>query len=143
MAFSRLSLTRRDLLRVGPTLKVLVRRPSLETPTGAVVAEPVLCTGLIDTGSSITIVTPTIATGQQLKVRDRKGISTIVADQRDCPVCSARIEFPNLALRPIDPVEVVVAELRQREFAVLIGRDILQYWTMRYDGRSAEVTVED
>ncbi len=61
-----------------------------------------------------------------------------------CGEHAASIRFPGSDLHPFDPIRVLTASfVQERNYACLIGRDILRNWSITFDGRSKRVIIED
>ena len=138
------------LLLEGPRIPIDISAISSEIREGGLVgleipATPARISGLIDTGSSFTIVSPEIA--QQCKLR-ATGFNPTVASMRDIgkyPQYAAWIRFPGTALQGLDATPVVAIEIKQvnpRRYDCIIGRDILQRWLLTYSGNGA-VSIQE
>ena len=56
---------------------------------------------------------------------------------------AASVSFPNTGLRPLVPIRLFSADFIREPFACLIGRDILQYWKITFDGPGRRVWIID
>ena len=97
---------------------------------------------LLDTGASLCNVSRTYAKHAHLfQTGDRTSVSAVGATYL-CEEYAARIIFPDTPLRPIDPVRMVAIEFpKEKNYAVLIGREILRNWIVTFDGGAKKVTI--
>ena len=124
-----------EVRRSGPSLKVQVTLPKL--PVGGLEvrepAPPVSALGLIDTGAGHSCIDESIAKRLNLTPRDQREVLTASgsAMQYLYDVC--------LKLDEIGSIDLVVfgSDLGQQAHHVLLGRDVLQYGTLIYSGRSS------
>jgi len=130
------------LLREGPRIPIDISAISSEIREGKLVgleipAIPLRISGLIDTGSSFTVVSPEI--DKQCKLR-ATGYNATVASMKNVgeyPEYAAWIRFPGTGLQELDGTPVVVIEIKQvnpPRYDCIIGRDILQRWLLTYNG---------
>ena len=98
--------------------------------------------GLIDTGASITIVNPQLAETYKLRYTGPENI-TAVGHTGKYPGYAAAISFPARKLKPFDVGRIVACPLASPAMSCLLGRDILRYWELTYNGESGEVTIRD
>jgi hypothetical protein len=120
----------RDVIEVG-------RAIGLEYP------EPLRMKALLDTGASVTVISKTFARYCKLMQTGETEIRALGGLHR-CGEHAATISFPGTSLRSIDPIRIVSADfIKEPYYACLIGRDILQNWTITFDGRSKRVTIVD
>src|SRR5438552_14673132 len=125
-----------DLLRSGPIIKITIGNPSYPTKTATV-------NGLIDTGAAITLLNPRLAKTCQLIQRGLKRIR--VAGNRDQPYpeFAASIHFPEEDLAAFRVHGVVACQMFEQTISCLIGRDILRYWEVTYNGRAGQFQIKD
>jgi len=98
---------------------------------------------LIDTGASLTVINPQIATTCKLKQTGRQKINAVGGAAGEYPEFAAAIAFPETELPSLATARVVACPIiRQPFFACLIGRDILRKWLLLYDGRSGVVEIQ-
>lgn len=99
---------------------------------------------LLDTGASVTVISKVFANSCKLfQTSEGTEISAIGATHR-CGEHAGSISFPDTSLRPLDPIRIVSAVfVKQRSYAILIGRDILRNWVVTFNGRSKRVTIEE
>jgi predicted aspartyl protease len=97
---------------------------------------------VIDTGAALTIINPQIATKCKLRQTDRNKINAVGGEAGEYPAHAAAISFPGTDLPGFDVIRVVACPIvKQPFFSCLIGRDILQRWLFRYDGRTGQFEI--
>lgn len=85
---------------------------------------------LIDTGASSTVISPKVINKIPLKKTGTQKISS-VQDEQERPVYFGRLIFPwNKGFE----APLVECPLKGDYFDCLIGRDVLQYWHLSYNG---------
>jgi hypothetical protein len=106
--------------------------------------EPRTMRALLDTGSSITVVSKVWAnTCKLFQTSEGSEITSLGGIQR-CGEHAGAISFPSTNLRPFDPARIVSAQFtKERAYAIIIGRDILRNWIVNFDGRANRVTITD
>lgn len=92
---------------------------------------------LIDTGASITVITPQIADKLQLVHTGFQKISS-VQDEQDQPVYFGYILFPWGSGK-----EIPIVSCPLKHFDCLIGRDILQHRHFTYNGPDGSIVICD
>jgi predicted aspartyl protease len=98
---------------------------------------------LIDTGASLTVINPQIATTCKLLQTDWCRITTVGSLAGSYPAYAAAISFPGTDLPGFDVIRVVACPIiEQRHFSCLIGRDILQKWLLTYDGPNGQLEIK-
>jgi len=98
---------------------------------------------LIDTGASLTVINPQIASTCKLLQTDWNRITTVGGMAGRYPAYAAAISFPESDLPSFDVIRVVACPIiEQRYFSCLIGRDILRRWFMTYDGPNGEIEIQ-
>jgi hypothetical protein len=142
----KLPLTPSTLLLQGPHVPILITTTRLETDEGRPLGLefPELQVGaLIDTGASLTVINPQIATTCKLKQTGHQMITAVGGKAGEFPAYAAAISFPGTQLPGLDVTRVVACPIiRQPFFSCLIVRDILRHWLLTYDGRSGVVEIE-
>jgi len=137
-----------DLTDPGPIIDVIVMNSvdvinALRT-NGFECPEPITMKALLDTGASITAISKVYANYCKLLQTSEGSKITAIGAEHHCWEHAGAISFPGTDLRPFDPVRIrsVVFE-KEPNYAILIGRDILRNWTIKFDGRSKCVTITD
>jgi predicted aspartyl protease len=98
---------------------------------------------LIDTGASLTVINPQIATTCKLLQTDWSRIVTVGGGGGVYPVYAAAISFPGTGLPRFDVVRVVACPIIGPSFfSCLIGRDILRNWLLTYDGLNGQIEIQ-
>jgi hypothetical protein len=132
----------------GPCIDVIVmnsrdviegwRALGLECP------EPLRMRALLDTGASVTVISKTFANYCRLFQTNEGSEITAVGTTHRCGEHAGAVSFPGTNLRPFDPIRIVSVDfVKERNYAILIGRDILRNWVITFDGRSKRVTITD
>ena len=143
-----LSQSRADLRRNGLKLRIIIGhpRPDIEAAQQAHAHLPPAqsIVGIIDTGSSVTVINPQVAETCALRQIGTTNVAAVGAKPAPRPEFAASISFPEHPLTGFDILRVVACPLPGQEgIACLLGRDILERWRLSYDGRTGEVTVDD
>jgi predicted aspartyl protease len=143
-----LSQSRADLRRNGLKLRILIGHPEADVEAAkrakAKIQPPQSIVGIIDTGSSITVINPQVAATCGLRQTGTTRVAAVGAQPVSQPEFAASIKFPDHPLVGFETLRVVACALPAQEgVACLLGRDILERWRLSYDGRTGEVTVDD
>src|SRR5205807_4532692 len=137
------------LTRDGPIIPVEVSMPTaLEefcTQKGIMIPPPQSDYALIDTGASATSMDESVL--QQLSILpiDRVPCSSTTTTDKAF-VYPTRISMPTLNLKDFSLARVIGCKLKWKttdgkEIIMLVGRDILQYMVMIYNGRNSSLTL--
>jgi predicted aspartyl protease len=106
--------------------------------------EPIKLRALLDTGASVTVISKTFANHCRLFQTNEGSEITALGGTVFCGEHAGSISFPDTNLRPFDPIRIVSADfVKERNYACLIGRDILQNWRITFDGASKRVSITD
>lgn len=130
----------------GPCIDVVVMNSRDVIEAGKAIGlefpAPLTMRALLDTGASVTVISKQFADHCKLRqTNEGSEISAIGATHR-CGEHAGSISFPGTGLRSYDPIRIVSAVFaRERYYAILIGRDILRNWDLRFDGRRKLVTI--
>jgi len=148
MARVELSWNPLDPMDPGPCIDVVVTNSSDVIEAGRALGleypAPRQMRALLDTGASVTVISETFANYCKLFQTNQSVEITAIGATHRCGEHAGAISFPGTNLRPLDPVRIVSAIFaKQRHYACLIGRDILQNWVITFDGRSKRVTIVD
>ena len=132
----------------GPLINVLLMNSrdviDAGTAVGLEYPEPRPVRALLDTGASITVVSKASASSCKLFQTSEGSEITAIGSTHKCGEHAGSISFPDTNLRPFDSVRIVSAVFaKERNYACLIGRDILRNWVIEFDGRSKRVTIKD
>jgi predicted aspartyl protease len=128
------------LIQTGAFLQVNICPPrniieKLETEGKTIPRIAVMA--LIDTGALSSIVTPDVAEKAELIHTGYKEVTSVQNSQRQ-PEYFGTIMFPwNRSAE----VPIVACPLKVHQ--CLIGRDILQYWYLTYDGQNGTIVICD
>lgn len=99
---------------------------------------------LLDTGASVTVISKTFANYCKLFQTNEGSEITAIGATHRCGEHAGAISFPDTNLRPVDPIRIISVDFaKERNYAILIGRDILRNWVINFDGRSKQVTIID
>jgi predicted aspartyl protease len=98
---------------------------------------------LIDTGAFATAVDQTIFDALSVSPIDKIKTST-PHGEAESPVYPATVTFPGLALTEMPMERIIGCNLKWqnvegKEIIMLLGRDLLQYFLMVYNGKSADI----
>ena len=134
-----------ELLAEGPHIEILISTTRLELEEGRAIGlefRELTVHALIDTGASLTVINPQVASTCKLLQTDWNKITTVGGMAGLYPAYAAAMSFPGTDLSPIDVIRVVACPIiEQRFFSCLIGRDILQKWCLTYDGPRSEFEI--
>lgn len=124
-------LNSRDVIEAG-------RAIGLEYP------EPRPMKALLDTGASVTVISKVFANSCRLFQTSEGSEITAIGATHHCGEHAGAISFPGSGLRPLDPIRIVSAVFaKERSYAILIRRDILRNWVIKFDGCSKRVTIDE
>lgn len=137
--------TAQVLRNLGPLVAVAIAIPTVRAQQiasvpGTIVPTPISGLALIDTGATGTCVDeesiaplglPIIGTAPMLGTTGKK----------DKPVYPVRLEFPGTGFGPVEPWQVIGAELKECGLLALIGRDILSVCVLVYNGPGGFYTL--
>lgn len=99
---------------------------------------------LLDTGASVTVISKVFANTCKLFQTSEGSEITAIGATHHCGEHAGAISFPGTGLQTLDPIRIVSAVfVKERSYAILIGRDILRNWAIKFDGRSKRVTIDD
>jgi hypothetical protein len=99
---------------------------------------------LLDTGASVTVISKVYANTCKLFQTSEGSEITAIGATHHCGEHAGAISFPSTNLRALDPIRIVSAVFaKERSYAILIGRDILRNWVIKFDGRSKRVTIDE
>jgi predicted aspartyl protease len=133
------------LLLEGPHIEILISTTRLEFEEGRAIGleyRELSVHALIDTGASLTVINPQIASTCKLLQTDWNRITTVGGMAGRYPAYAAAISFPGTDLPTLDVIRVVACPIiEQRFFSCLIGRDILHNWRFTYDGPNGELAI--
>ena len=110
--------------------------PELESSiltSGMDVPAPFSCCGLIDTGASLTCICSSLLDGIGLSPSRYIPLRTASHSDLSIPIYRVRIGLPDQAWAA-DHFNVGALEFSGQDFDALIGRDLLQYCQLLYDG---------
>jgi hypothetical protein len=128
---------------IPPALEQCCLKNNLAIPT------PMAGYALIDTGASSSAVDEKIFTDFGVQPIDHIKMSTPHTKDQWSFIYPAKIQFPGLNLTNeamLESLRVVGCELRwttfdNKEIVMLLGRDILRYFLMVYNGVQSDVTL--
>jgi hypothetical protein len=132
----------------GPCIKVMVTN-SDETldawrDIGFEPPKPHEITALLDTGSPFTIVSSVYAKNQMLFATSAQTEIRTLAGNAVCGEHSGAIGFPNTSLKRIGMMRILSRDFgKERYYSCLIGRDVLRFWKISFDGRKKLITIVD
>lgn len=124
----------------GPTLPVTITHPRItqeKFKQAGKIIESINVTALIDTGASLTIITPDVVRKLGLVQTGVQKISS-VQDEQVQPVYFGFVIFPWGVAK-----EIPVVSCPLKGYKCLIGRDILRHWHFTYHGVDGSVVICD
>ena len=124
----------------GPLLPVNISLPTAvleQHLTHTKQPQTISCDALVDTGASVSAISSKIAEQLGLVVTGFKNIASVHSSEV-CPVYFGRITFPWGS-----GMEIPLISCELQGLECLIGRDVLRYWHMTYDGFNGEITICD
>ena len=99
---------------------------------------------LLDTGASVTVISKTWAMNCKLFQTSTQLEIAAIGTTHVCGEHAGAITFPDTNLRSLESMRIVSAVFaKERNYACLIGRDILRNWFISFDGRSKRVIIVD
>jgi len=123
----------------GPCIDVIVTNTTdvieLGREVGLEYPAPIKMRALLDTGASVTIISKTFAKHCKLFQTGQCEVRALGAIHL-CGEYAGTISFPDTNLRSFESIRILSAEfVQERNYAILIGRDILRNWNITFDGR--------
>jgi hypothetical protein len=103
---------------------------------------PLGINAVIDTGASMTVVNPEVATTCKLRATGFVTVASIEKFGR-YPQHAAWIRFPGTNLSDFDGIPVIACKISKQPYSCLIGRDILRRWLLTYNGGSGIVSIKE
>jgi len=131
----------------GPLISVEISIPSALkqhlAEKGLPIPAPQSGFALIDTGAFATAVDQTVFDALGVAMIDKIKTST-PHGEAESPVYPATVSFPGLELKEMPMERIVGCNLKWqtmegKEIIMLLGRDLLQYFLLVYNGKSADV----
>lgn len=106
--------------------------------------EPRPLKALLDSGASVTVISKVFANYCKLFQTSEGTEITAIGASHPCGEHAGSISFPGTNLRSLESVRIVSAVfMKERNYACLIGRDILRNWVLTFDGRRKRITIVD
>jgi predicted aspartyl protease len=106
--------------------------------------EPLRMRALLDTGASVTVISKKFANHCKLFQTNEGSEITAIGAPHRCGEHAGSISLPGTKLKSFDPIRIVSAVfVKERYYAILIGRDILRNWVITFNGHSKKVAIED
>lgn len=130
----------------GPCIKFSVTRYLDEIEYGKGIgleySHPPVPTALIDTGSPFTIITRVLARKCNLNLTNPVFPIRTMNGDCDCEEYCGSISFPGTDLPRIPATQLLAREIfLETSYSCIIGRNILKWWAIRFDGRNRIVTI--
>jgi predicted aspartyl protease len=107
---------------------------------GQDVPEPIAGWALLDTGASSTCIDDTAAQKLKLPVIDKGKMSSASHGAIDVNIYPALISFTGTPIK-INVLRAIGANLASQELIALLGRDLLQNFTIFYNGAFGQITI--
>jgi hypothetical protein len=132
----------------GPCIDVIILNSRDVIEAGRAIGleylQPRPMRALLDTGASVTVISKVFADTCKLFQTSEGTEITAIGATHKCGEHAGDISFPGTSLKRLDPVRILSAVFaKQRNYAILIGRDILRNWVITFDGNSRRVTIEE
>ena len=128
----------------GPCIKIIVlpTEDEMRLGIGLEYPKPVAVTALLDTGAQSSIISKVLARNRKLTMTDTNISVRTVGGWCSCDEYACSISFPDSDLPPIGTTKILAGEFdREPNYSCLIGRDVLRFWKVLFDGRSRCVTI--
>lgn len=136
--------SRSSLLYRGPVIQVTLEFPESISrqliQEGKKVSEPISGWALIDTGASSTSIDDNSAQKLGLPVIDRGKLTSATHSDINVNIYPALIAFTNTPIKVISQ-RAIGANLASQNLIALLGRDILQNFTLFYNGAIGQITI--
>lgn len=133
------------LQQVGPRIPVEVSIPDVLaaalTHSGSELPTPVEGWALIDTGASVTCVDESALQDLNLNPIGQTQVSSPTAASDRRLLYPAKLMFPGTPIPPLDFQAVTGVTLQNQGYLVLLGRDILRYMVLIFDGPGGHMTL--
>lgn len=133
-----------NLPGVGPVVEVLISPPRVLVDSlkakGRPAATPVKVMAMIDTGATMSVVTPSVIKGlglQPISVGQMSTPSTVQSVSAN--IYNVAVAFPNGVM--VDGINVIEAPLGGQPIQCLIGRDVLRHGVLVYIGYLGQFTL--
>ena len=131
----------------GPLMSVLIQNPldilNSGEPHHFGLPPPTSIMALIDTGAGISVVSKTFARTIKLRLTSEGSQIKTLGAMLEGAEYAAAVSFPGTGLRPLVPIRLFSGDFIREPFSCLIGRDILQYWKVTFDGPGRRVWITD
>lgn len=145
--------TREQLQWGGPSIITSIHVPDSHAQAlrdaGQPVPEPVRCRFLIDTGAQVTLVRHEIAERAGLKLISSNATIQGIGVDTTGRVYMGRIQFsvpsrkvPEAVHNVYVDTQVMSGSLENKQLDGLIGRDVLRYFDLQYNGETGKVTMK-
>lgn len=107
---------------------------------GQAVPEPIAGWALLDTGASSTCIDDAAAQKLNLPVIDQGKMSSATHEAFDVNIYPALISFTGTPIK-VNALRVIGANLASQDLIALLGRDLLQNFTVFYNGAAGQITL--
>lgn len=132
----------------GPCIKVILANTDETIEAGRYIGleypVPHAITALLDTGSPFTIVNRVYAQNRKLALTGAGTEIRTLGGRAKCGEHSGTISFPGTGLKRIETLRILSRDFEEeRHYSCLVGRDVLRYWNITFDGCSKCVIITD
>lgn len=132
----------------GPIIDVVVANSPDVIEAGRAIGleypQPRPMKALLDTGASVTVISKVFANTLKLFQTSEGSEIRAIGAAHKCGEHAGSISFPGTGLRPLNSIPIISADfIRERYYAILIGRDVLRNWVVSFSGRARRVTIEE
>jgi len=107
---------------------------------GVAVPEPIAGWALLDTGASSTCIDDSVAQKLKLPVINKVKMSSATHEAIDANVYPALISFTGTPIK-MNALTAIGANLVGQDLIALLGRDMLQNFTVFYNGAVGQITI--
>ena len=134
---------RDHLVRIGPCLDVQVGfDPRFHQPVGRPNIPDERRVALIDTGASTSCIDEDLAESLGLPSHERDSLTGVIGEPYDARRFTAHLYLPDLAHVYHWEFSGLPLKGRLRDCHLLIGRDLLAFYRLQYDGPAGTVHLE-
>jgi hypothetical protein len=134
-----------DFADPGPRMQVVVMHTEDEMKLGIGLdyPEPLPVFALLDTGAQTTIINRVLAINRKLTMTNARVRVSGVGGPCLCDEYACSVSFPGSGLPAIGAMKILAGDFERGPYSGLIGRDIIRFWKVMFDGRSHCVSISN